>query len=54
MNKTHGSRKQDIEMHIKIAILSNDIKKSIELCEKYSVSSKRYGDLVKQVSATGE
>lgn len=53
MNRTKGGRKQDIEMHIKIAILKGDIKRSIDLAEKYKVSPKRYGQLVKQVEKVG-
>lgn len=49
MNKTHGSRKQDIEMHIKVAILKEDIKKAIDIAEKYGISPKRFGDLVREV-----
>ena len=38
------------EMYIKITIHKGKIKKSIELCEKYGISSKRYGELVREVS----
>lgn len=48
-----GSRKQDIEMFIKIEIQRGNIKKSIELAEKYGITPKRYGQLVKQVEETG-
>lgn len=51
MNKTHGSRKQDVEMFVKIAIFKGDIKKAIDICEKYNISSKRFGQLVKDVKA---
>lgn len=53
MNKTHGSRKQDIEMYIKMAIIKGDIKKAIDICEKYNISSKRFGKLVKDVENIG-
>lgn len=53
MNKTHGSRKQDIEIYIKMEILKGNIKKAIDICEKYNVSSKRFGQLVKEVEAIG-
>lgn len=53
MNKTRSSRKRDIEMYIKVAILHGEIKKSIDLAEKYGISPKRYGELVKQVEAVG-
>lgn len=53
MNKTHGSRKQDIEMFIKMEIMKGDIKRAIDLCERYNISSKDFGKLVKQVNAIG-
>lgn len=49
MNKTHGSRKQDIEMFIKIAIADKNIKRAVELCERYGISPKRFGQLVREV-----
>ena len=48
-----GSRKQDIEMAIKIEIQRGNIKKSIDIAEKYGIKPKRYGQLVKQVASTG-
>ena len=48
-----GSRKQDIEMAIKIEIQRGNIKKSIDIAEKYGITPKRYGELVKQVASTG-
>ena len=52
MNKTRGSRKRDREMLVKIAILQGDIKRSIDLCERFGITTKRYGELVRQVEAT--
>lgn len=49
MNKTHGSRKQDIEMHIKMQIMLGNIRRAIEICQKYSISSKRFGELCKEI-----
>lgn len=49
MNKTHGSRKQDIEMAIMIKIYNKDFKGAIALCERYNVSPKRFGELVNRV-----
>lgn len=34
MKKTHGSRKRDIEMFVKIEIARGNIKRAIEICEK--------------------
>lgn len=48
-----GSRKQDIETFIKVHILHGEIKKAIDLCEKYGITSKRFGQLVKQVESIG-
>lgn len=53
MNKTHGSRKRDIEMFVKVEIFKGNIKKAIELCEKYGISSKDFGRLVRQVEQVG-
>lgn len=53
MNRTRCSRKRDIEMFIKIAILKGDIKKAIELCEQYKISSKDFGRLVREVELVG-
>lgn len=50
MNKTHGSRKQDIEMFVKMAILKEDIKKAIGICEHYGIDNKRFGQLVQEVN----
>lgn len=47
-----GSRKQDIEILIKIAIANNELKKAIDMCEKYGITAKRFGELVKQVEDT--
>ena len=49
MNKTHGSRKQDIEMDIMIKIYNKDLKGAISLCDRYNVSPKRFGELVNRV-----
>lgn len=49
MNKTHGSRKQDMEMAIMIKIYNKDFKGAITLCERYHVSPKRFGELVNRV-----
>lgn len=48
-----GSRKQDVEMLIKVHVLQGEIKKAVDLCEKYGISAKRFGQLVKQVEAVG-
>ncbi|MCI8632537.1 MAG: hypothetical protein HFE64_03510 [Lachnospiraceae bacterium] len=48
-----GSRKQDREMHIKIAILKGDIKRAIDLCERYGITPKRFGQLAEQVESIG-
>lgn len=53
MNKTHSSRKQEIEMFIKIELLKGNIKKAIDICEKYNISVKRFGELVKQIEEIG-
>lgn len=53
MNRTHSSRKRDIEMFVKIAIAKGDIKKAIELCERYKISSKDFGSLVREVNLVG-
>ena len=53
MNKTHGSRKQDIEMFIKVEILKGDIKRAIDICERYGISSSRFGKLVREVKCVG-
>ena len=53
MNKTHSSRKREIEMHIKVAILQGNIKRSIDLAEQYNISAKRYGELVRQIGDVG-
>lgn len=53
MNKTHGSRKRDIEMFVKIAILKGNIKRAIDLCEKYGITSKDFGRLVREVEQVG-
>ena len=49
MSKTHGSRKQDIEMAIMIKIYNKDFKGAIALCERYNVSPKRFGELINRV-----
>lgn len=49
MNKTHGSRKRDLEMYVKIEIMMGNVKRSVDLAEKYGISPKRYGELAKQV-----
>ena len=41
MNKTHGSRKQDIERHIIIALFKGDIKRAIDIAQKYNIYSHR-------------
>lgn len=53
MNKTHGNRKRDVEMFIKVEILRGNIKRAIDLCERYSVSSKDFGRLVREVESIG-
>lgn len=53
MNKTHGSRKQDIEMFIKVEIARGNIKRAIELCERYRISAKDFGRLVREVEFVG-
>lgn len=49
MNRTHGSRKRDIETFIKIEILKGDIKKAIDIAERYNITAKAFGKLVKEV-----
>lgn len=51
MNKTHGSRKQDIELLVKIAILKGEIKKAVTICEKYEITPKRFAQLAKEVES---
>ena len=53
MNKTHGSRKRDIEMLVKIEIARGNIKRAIEICERYKISSKDFGRLVREVELVG-
>ena len=53
MNKTHGSRKRDIEMFVKVEILKGNIKRAIDLCERYGISSNRFGKLVSEVERVG-
>ena len=53
MNKTHSSRKQDVEMFIKVEILRGNIKRAIDLCERYGISSKDFGRLVHEVESIG-
>lgn len=53
MNKTHGSRKRDIEMFVKIEIVKGDIKRAVDLCERYGISSKEFGRLVREVESVG-
>lgn len=53
MNKTHSSRKRDIEMFIKVEILRGNIKRAIELCEQYKISSKDFGHLAREVYSVG-
>ena len=53
MNKTHGSRKQDIEMFVKIAIMDGNIKRAIDICVRYGISSKDFGRLVREVEIVG-
>lgn len=53
MNKTHGSRKRDIEMFVKIEIVKGNIKRAIDICEKYGLSSKDFGRLVREIESIG-
>lgn len=53
MNKTHGSRKRDIEMFVKIEIARGNIKRAIDICERYKISSKDFGRLVREVDSKG-
>lgn len=53
MNKTHGSRKHDIEMLVKVEIARGSIKRAIEICERYKISSKDFGRLVREVELVG-
>ena len=53
MNKTHGSRKRDVEMFVKVEILRGNIKKAIDICEKYSLSLKDFVRLVREVDSIG-
>ena len=54
MNKTHGSRKQDIERHIIIALFKGDIKRAIDIAQKYNISPKDFGKLSKKVKEVKE
>ena len=53
MNKTHGSRKQDVEMFIKVEISRGNIKRAIEVCERYGISAKDFGRLAREVELVG-
>ena len=53
VNKTHGSRKRDIDMFVKIEIFEGNIKRAIEICERYGVSSKEFGKLIREVEDVG-
>ena len=53
MNKTHGSRKQDIETFIKVEILKGNIKRAIDICERHGISSRRFGKIVREVECVG-
>lgn len=53
MNKTRGSRKRDIEMFVKVEIAKRNIKRAIELCERYKIKSKDFGRLVREVELVG-
>lgn len=48
-----GSRKQDVEMIVKMHVLQGEIKKAVDLCEKYGITSKRFGQLVRQAESIG-
>lgn len=39
-------------MAIKVEIAYGNIKKAIDMCEKYGITSKRFGELTKQVEET--
>lgn len=53
MNKTHGSRKRDIEMLVKIEIARGNIKRAIDICERHKISTKDFGRLVREVDSIG-
>lgn len=53
MNKTHGSRKRDIEMFIKIELLKGDIKKAIDIAEHHHITPKDFGKLSKEIQQIG-
>lgn len=38
-------------MLIRVHVLRGEIKKAIDLCEKYGITAQRFGQLVKQVEA---
>ena len=45
--------KRDIELTIKMEIAKGNIKRAIELCEQYKISSKVFGRLVREVNNVG-
>ena len=49
MNKTHSSRKQQIEMMIKMEIFAGHIKNAVDIAEKYNITPKRVGKLAAEV-----
>ncbi|MBO7731005.1 MAG: hypothetical protein J6S67_00580 [Methanobrevibacter sp.] len=49
MNKTHGSRKRDIEMFIKIELFKGNIKRAVDIAERYNISPKEFGELTREV-----
>lgn len=50
MNKTHGSRKRDIEMFIKIALFKKDTERVKILCERYKIGEKTLEKLKREVA----
>lgn len=53
MNKTHGSRKLDIEMFIKVELLKGNIKKAIDIAERYHITPKDFGKLTREIEQVG-
>lgn len=54
MNRTHSSRKQDIEMFIKIEILNGNLTKASMLADRYKITPNRFKELVRQVESVGK
>lgn len=53
MNKTHGSRKRDIEMFVKVALQKKDTERVKDLCERYKIDGKTLKRLEMEVATVG-